>query len=128
MSGDYYDGARALQDDLVGFMQDIVRIPSLSCEEGAVVARIRDEMLKLGFDEVTVDPMGNVIGRIGSGPRVIALDGHVDTVDIGDRSQWERDPMAADIVDGVLLDLDLEQARGFDKLNDCLDTVIGGSS
>jgi acetylornithine deacetylase/succinyl-diaminopimelate desuccinylase-like protein len=65
-------------------MQDIIRIPSLSSEEGAVVERIREEMLRIGYDEVTVDPMGNVIGRIGSGPKVIAFDGHVDIVDVGD--------------------------------------------
>jgi putative selenium metabolism hydrolase len=59
-------------------------------------------MEKLGYDEVTVDPMGNVIGRIGNGPRVIALDGHVDTVDIGDLSLWDRDPHSGDIENGIL--------------------------
>ncbi len=59
-------------------------------------------MEKLDFDEVTVDPMGNLIGRNGSGPRVIAFDGHVDTVDIGDRSLWDREPFSGDIEDGIL--------------------------
>jgi putative selenium metabolism hydrolase len=98
----YYEGAMALKNDLVGFMQDIVRIPSLSSQEGAVIQRIREEMERLGFDEVTVDPMGNLLGRIGDGPRVIALDGHVDTVDVGDPSLWERDPHSGDIEDGIL--------------------------
>jgi putative selenium metabolism hydrolase len=102
MANRYFDGARALESDLLGFMQDIIRIPSLSSEEGAVIERIRKEMVQLGYDEVSVDPMGNVIGRIGSGPRVIALDGHVDTVDIGDRSLWDRDPHSGDIEDGIL--------------------------
>ena len=88
--------------DLIRFMQDIIRIPSLSSEEGAVIQRIRDEMLRLDYDEVTVDPMGNLLGRIGSGPRVIALDGHVDTVDVGDPSLWDRDPHSGDIEDGIL--------------------------
>ncbi len=67
-----------------------------------MIERIRQEMLKLGFDEVTVDPMGNLLGRIGSGPRVIALDGHVDTVDVGELSLWDRDPFSGDIEDGIL--------------------------
>ena len=92
MSSTYYQDAMAVKPDLVKFMQDIVRIPSLSSEEGAVIERIREEMLRIGYDEVTVDPMGNVIGRIGSGPRVIAFDGHVDTVDVGDPGLWHRDP------------------------------------
>jgi putative selenium metabolism hydrolase len=102
MDNNYLNSARELATDLVGFMQDIIRIPSLSSQEGAVIERIREEMLKLGYDEVTVDPMGNLLGRIGSGPRIIALDGHVDTVDVGDRSLWDRDPRSADIEDGIL--------------------------
>jgi hypothetical protein len=73
MTSKYYDGAMNVKADLIKFMQDIIRIPSLSSEEGAVIQRIRDEMLRLDYDEVTVDPMGNLLGRIGSGPRVIAL-------------------------------------------------------
>ena len=53
MSSTYYDDAVAIKPDLVGFMQDIIRIPSLSSEEGAVIERIRDEMLRIGYDEVT---------------------------------------------------------------------------
>jgi len=102
MTSKYYDGAMNVKADLIRFMQDIIRIPSLSSEEGAVIQRIREEMLRLDYDEVTVDPMGNLLGRIGSGPRVIALDGHVDTVDVGDPSLWDRDPHSGDIEDGIL--------------------------
>ena len=55
MSSTYYDAAMAVKPDLVKFMQDIIRIPSLSSEEGAVVERIRDEMLRIGYDEVSID-------------------------------------------------------------------------
>jgi putative selenium metabolism hydrolase len=102
MSSSYYEDAMAIKPDLVKFMQDIIRIPSLSSEEGAVVERIRGEMVKIGYDEVTVDPMGNILGRIGSGSRVIAFDGHVDTVDVGDRTLWDRNPHSGDIEDGIL--------------------------
>lgn len=98
----YYAAAQALEPEITAFMQDIVRIPSLSSEEGEVIERIRSEMLKLGFEEVRVDAMGNLIGRIGSGPYVLALDGHIDTVDTGDVSAWDRDPHSGDVEDGVL--------------------------
>ena len=101
-NSEYYKAAKQIETELAGFMQDIIRIPSLSSEEADVIERIRTEMLKVGFDEVVVDPMGNLIGRIGSGPFVIALDGHVDTVDVGDKSLWDRDPHSGDIEDGVL--------------------------
>ncbi len=102
MSSSYYADAMDVKPDLVKFMQDIIRIPSLSSEEGAVVERIREEMFKIGYDEVTVDPMGNVLGRIGSGPRIIAFDGHCDIVDVGDPNLWDRDPFSAAIEDGIL--------------------------
>ncbi len=102
MVSSYLDSARQIEPELVQFMQDIIRIRSLSSEEGNVIERIRAEMEKLGYDEITVDPMGNLLGRVGSGPRVIAIDGHVDTVDVGDASLWDRDPFSADIEDGIL--------------------------
>lgn len=98
----YYDAAKAVENELAAFMQDIVRIPSLSSEEADVIERIRMEMLKVGFDDASVDAMGNLIGRIGSGPYVVALDGHIDTVDTGDKTAWDRDPHSGDIEDGIL--------------------------
>jgi len=98
----YYADAKALEPALAAFMQAIIRIPSLSSKEGAVIGRIREEMLRVGFDEVSIDPMGNLLGRIGSGPFVVAFDGHADTVDTGDLSLWDRDPHSGDIADGVL--------------------------
>jgi len=98
----FYTAAQELETDLSAFMQDIIRIPSLSSEESAVIERIREEMLLVGFDEATVDPMGNLIGRVGSGPYVIAIDAHIDTVDTGDLAAWDRDPHSGDIEDGIL--------------------------
>lgn len=102
MNSSYYDGAEALKSGLVQFMQDIIRIPSLSSREGPVITRIAEEMEKLGYDEVRIDPMGNLLGRIGNGPKIIALDGHVDTVDVGDPALWNRPPHSGDIKDGIL--------------------------
>ena len=94
------DKGNEIRDGVAGFLCDMIRIPSVSCHEGDVIGRIAAEMRLVGFDEVTVDPFGNVIGRIGSGPRLIACDAHVDTVDVGNRDLWEFDPFIGDIVDG----------------------------
>ncbi len=84
------------------FLADIISIKSLSGGEGAVVARIQEEMERVGFDEVKVDGFGNVMGRVGSGPRVIAMDAHIDTVDAGDMDLWDRDPWEPLEKDGIL--------------------------
>ncbi len=102
MDSSYVSDARRIEADLVHFMQDIVRIPSLSSQEGAVIERIREEMERLEYDEVRTDAMGNLIGRVGSGPRVIALDGHVDVVDVGDPELWDRDPFSGEVEGGIL--------------------------
>ena len=88
---------------LATFLQDLVRIPSLSTQEGAVAARLAQEMERVGFAEVRVDRIGNVIGRIGSGrgPKLL-LNGHMDTVDVGETARWPHPPYGAVIQDGIL--------------------------
>ncbi len=98
----YLEQARKMEPQLLKFMKDLIAIKSMSSQEGAVIKRIQAEMKKLGYDEVRVDPMGNVIGRIGSGKRVIAIDGHVDTVDVGDLKQWKTDPFTPVVKNGLL--------------------------
>jgi putative selenium metabolism hydrolase len=88
---------------LTSFLQDMVRIPSLSSQEGAMAERLAAEMRAVGFDEVWTDRVGNVVGRIGpgSGPRLF-YDGHMDVVGVGDPAAWTRDPFGAAIENGVL--------------------------
>ncbi|HZY45985.1 MAG TPA: YgeY family selenium metabolism-linked hydrolase, partial [Anaerolineae bacterium] len=89
-------------DAIVQFMRDICATPSMDSQLGAVGERIGAEMKKLGFDEVRFDKMGNILGRIGSGPTKIVYDSHIDTVGIGDRSTWEWDPFEGKVEDGIL--------------------------
>jgi len=92
--------AKREEGELAAFLADLVAIPSPSGKEGPVTARISGQMRRLGFDEVRLDGLGNVIGRVGSGPRLVAFDAHVDTVAAGDRSQWSFDPFGRRISDG----------------------------
>jgi len=84
------------------FLRDLIAIPSVSCQEEKVVLRIKKEMETLGFDEVTIDPMGNIIGRMGNGPRIIAFDAHVDTVDVGNPDLWDFDPFEGKVENGII--------------------------
>mgnify|MGYP001823742708 CR=1 FL=1 len=74
------------------FLRDMIAIPSESRQEAKVIQRIKDEMETVGFDRVDIDPMGNILGYIGNGHHLIAMDAHVDTVGVGDPDQWEYDP------------------------------------
>jgi putative selenium metabolism hydrolase len=87
---------------MVKFLRDMIAIPSESTGERPVVERARAEMESAGFDEIKVDGLGNILGRIGSGTTVIAFDAHLDTVGVGDPSTWKRDPYKGDLKDGVI--------------------------
>ncbi len=78
--------------DMTKFLRDMVAIPSESSDEKRVVLRIKEEMEKVGFDKVEIDPMGNIHGTIGHGKRLIAYDAHIDTVGVGNMDNWEFDP------------------------------------
>ncbi len=85
------------------FLQELVRIPSLSTHEEALASRLADEMRRVGFTEVWTDRIGNVIGRVGTGkgPKLL-FNGHLDVVDVGDPERWPHPPYAAVIEEGIL--------------------------
>ena len=84
--------AKSYKKDMVKFLRDMIRIPSESCEEKDVIQRIKQEMEKVGFDKVTIDPMGNILGYVGHGKHLIGMDAHIDTVGIGEIKNWTFDP------------------------------------
>lgn len=87
-------------EDLVSFVQELVRIKSYSDTEGELARRIEAKMNELGFDEACIDSTGNVVGRIGSGPKSVLFDSHMDTVEVNDEGEWTHPPFAAEIADG----------------------------
>jgi len=91
------------KEDLYSFLRDLIKIPSTSTNEKAVVERIKKEMEKLDYDEVFVDGFGNILGRMGQGSKVIAMDGHIDTVDVGNIDNWDYDPFEGMADDEVIL-------------------------
>lgn len=92
--------AKEYEPKTAEFLMDMVRTPSFSMQEKAVIQVIKQEMEKVGFDTIKIDGLGSIIGRIGNGPRVIAFDAHIDTVYPGDASLWNFDPFDAHIKDG----------------------------
>ena len=92
----------ASRDDIVRFMRGICAIPSMDGQLKEVGERIGSEMTNLGFEEVRFDKMGNILGRIGDGKRVIVYDSHIDTVGVGDPSTWGWDPFKGKVENDIL--------------------------
>lgn len=78
----------------------LIQTQSYSGQEQEVVRVVQKAMKELGYDDVTIDAYGNVIGCIrGNGPGAkILLDGHVDTVPVNESQRWSVDPFGGQVV------------------------------
>jgi putative selenium metabolism hydrolase len=106
----------------VELLHDLVTVPSPSRGERLVCERVMREMETLGYRDVHIDDMGNVLGRFGSGPRVLAFDAHVDTVGISNPTRWRHDPFRGIVTDGILF------GRGASDQKGGLAAVIHGAA
>ena len=94
--------AESYKDYTAVNLSKLVKIKSLSTGEQAVAEELKRQMAEAGFDEVRIDGLGNVIGRIGNGKKILAFDGHIDTVDVGNMANWTSDPFSGEIRDGFV--------------------------
>ncbi len=94
--------AEAYLPQMTRFLRDLIAIPSESCEEEGVIRRTIREMEALGFDKAWIDPEGNALGYMGDGEKIIAFDGHIDTVGIGNRDNWTNDPYEGYETDDII--------------------------
>ncbi len=94
--------AEALKDWTAKNLSDIIKVPAMSNKEKERILFLKDMCEKVGFDEVRIDGLGNLLARVGNGPKILAIDAHIDTVGIGDRSQWKKDPFSGDIENGFV--------------------------
>ena len=92
----------AFEEELIDFYRSAIRVRSYSDEEGDVARLIEKKMKELDYDEVYIDRVGNVVGRVGNGPTVIHFDSHMDNVRVHDEADWIAPPFGAEIVDGMV--------------------------
>lgn len=85
--------AEAYKAEISAFLRDMVAIPAESGQEENRIARIEQEMEKAGFDKIEIDPMGNILGYMGQGRHLVAMDAHIDNVGVGDPNLWDCDPL-----------------------------------
>ena len=120
------DEAEGHRGQVVDLLRDVIHSPSLSGSEEEVVGRLLQEMVALGYDEIVSDPFGSAVGRIGSGPTTIVYDSHIDTVDVGSRSEWARDPFEPALEGG--LDGGIVHGRGASDNKAGIASMIHGAA
>ena len=88
--------------ETIDLCRRLIREKSYSGHEDGVSRILKEYMLSHGYDDVLVDRCGNTVGVINGkrpGPTVL-FDGHMDTVPVGDESDWTCDPFGGEIKDG----------------------------
>lgn len=84
-------------------LSKLVKTKSYSSKEEDVCKLIVELCKEAGFDEVRIDGLGSVIARVGNGPKKLAFDAHIDTVEVGNLKNWNFDPFSGEIKDGLVL-------------------------
>lgn len=91
---------RVDEKELIRFLRDMIRVSSLSKNETELSELIAKKMESCGLSVQVIG--GNVVGElktVAEGPTLI-LNGHMDTVPVGDITSWTFDPFGAEIKDG----------------------------
>ena len=97
-----FDRSKASRDATAELLSRIIRVPAYSGTEGKRIELLETLCREAGAEEVRVDGLGNLLARVGSGSKTLAIDAHIDTVDVGDRAQWRDDPFSGAIRDGLV--------------------------
>ncbi|MDD5583275.1 MAG: YgeY family selenium metabolism-linked hydrolase [Candidatus Marinimicrobia bacterium] len=94
--------AHLYRHDTAQYLSEMVKIPSVSCQEKGVVQKIKELLELAGVKDVWIDRLGNCIARVGRGSKILAIDAHIDTVDTGDLSAWDFPPFSGSIHSDVV--------------------------
>lgn len=82
---------------LTTFARRLIATPSLPGQEQNVSKLLADELRILGYRDVEIDDVGNVVGWLGEGPAQLMFNGHIDHVP----PAGMEDPYGAQIIDAA---------------------------
>ncbi len=102
ISREILEKAKQYRMETAEILSQMVKTKSYSGKEEDVCRLIHQMCEDAGFDEVRFDGLGSVIARVGTGEKILAVDAHIDTVEVGDESQWLTDPFSGLIEGGLV--------------------------
>lgn len=83
-------------------LSKLVKTKSYSSKEENVCRLIVKLCEEAGFDEAKIEGLGSVVARVGNGPKTLAFDAHIDTVEVGNLKNWDFDPFSGAVEDGLV--------------------------
>jgi acetylornithine deacetylase len=118
------EAVEARRNELFELTRELVRIPSVTGEEGPIQGVVAERMRALGLDVDVWEPDAadlapyaehvgefaslagrpNVVGTLrgSGGGKSLILNAHIDTVEAGDPRRWSHAPFGGEVVDGRL--------------------------
>jgi acetylornithine deacetylase/succinyl-diaminopimelate desuccinylase family protein len=111
-----------LAHELTEILSDLIAIPSTypPGDTKNICAYISERYSRAGYQckiHTRVAGIESVVARAGSGGRQLALNCHIDTVDIGERADWHTDPFKAKLQSGMIYSLGANNCKGSTALH-----------
>jgi putative selenium metabolism hydrolase len=94
--------AKAYRDYTARNLSEMIKVPGFSCTEKDRVLLLKKMCEEAGMEDIRIDGLGSLLGRVGNGPKKLVFDAHIDTVGVGDPSQWKTPPHSGIIKDGLV--------------------------
>ncbi|MFZ4615784.1 MAG: YgeY family selenium metabolism-linked hydrolase [Rectinemataceae bacterium] len=94
--------ARARRDKAASYLSQMIKVPGYSCTEKDRIQVIKKLCEEVGMEDIRIDGLGSLLGRVGKGKKKLVFDAHIDTVGVGDPARWKRNPHSGDIEDGLV--------------------------
>lgn len=107
--------ASSLKEEIIEFTQKLIQTPSLSGYEDHIAELIYYQLQKLGYDDVFIDRVGNVIGIMKAQEaydKNIVFSSHLDHGEPEDRNLWDYEPYSGDVDDEFIYGVGASDAKG----------------
>jgi putative selenium metabolism hydrolase len=87
---------------LHNFLGKLIQIKSPSAGEKEAAKITAEQMRSLGYSSVRTDSVGNVLGELGQGEKILLLSAHLDTAGVASAGAWSFEPYGGKIIDGKI--------------------------
>lgn len=94
--------AKAYREYTARNLASMIQVPGFSTTEKDRIQVIKKLCEEAGMEDIRIDGLGSLLGRVGNGSRKLVFDAHIDTVGVGDPAQWKTPPHSGIIRDGLV--------------------------
>ncbi len=95
--------AKEYRDYTARNLSEMVKVPGFSTTEKERILLLKRLCEEAGMEDLRIDGLGSLLGRVGKGSKKLVFDAHIDTVGVGDPAQWKTPPHSGIVRDGLVM-------------------------